>query len=189
MYRADLYRDLEPNRQYRTRLIPRVPNQTRQKDYVRAGIELVDEEGRHADLHGLRATLGTKLARGGVTPQVGRQLMRHANYATTLKHYTLLGLSDFRGALFGLAPVIAPKSGEERQLATGTHGSKPQQIPQQSGHDSVRKGACRCDSKGQPGEGQLGTETRAGPSIDGTLGPEAGLKWRAHQDLNLGPPD
>lgn len=32
-----------------------------------AGIELVDEEGWNADLHGLRATLGTKLARGGLT--------------------------------------------------------------------------------------------------------------------------
>ncbi len=43
-----------------------VTDTTRKKDYKRAGIVLVDEVGRVADLLALRTTLGTQLARAGV---------------------------------------------------------------------------------------------------------------------------
>ncbi len=57
-------------------------------------IETVDEAGREVDLHSLRTTLGTNLARAGVAPQVAQRVMRHTDYRTTLKHYTVLGLAD-----------------------------------------------------------------------------------------------
>jgi integrase len=44
-----------------------VTDRTRQKDFERAGIPLQDEQGRVVDLHALRTTLGTRLAREGVT--------------------------------------------------------------------------------------------------------------------------
>ncbi len=45
-----------------------VTNQTRRREFERAGIALIDDHDRHADLHALRSALGTTLARGGVTP-------------------------------------------------------------------------------------------------------------------------
>ena len=96
-----------------------------------------------ADLHALRTTLGTRLARHGAKPQVARQIMRHSDYKTTLKHYTVLGLDDTVGAINQLPAIGAP----EPAKATGTMdvSPNPQQYPQQSGHDSVRNGAKRCD--------------------------------------------
>ena len=65
-----------------------VTDVTRRKDFQRAGIPLVDEEGRVVDLHALRTTLGTRLAQHGAMPQVARQIMRHSDYQTTLTTYT-----------------------------------------------------------------------------------------------------
>jgi integrase len=98
-----------------------VTNDTRTKDFRRANIALVDADGRVADLHSLRATLGTRLARQGVAPQVAQRIMRHSDYRTTIKHYTRLELSDTAAAVRAL-PTIA----------------SPQQSPQQSQHELRR---------------------------------------------------
>ncbi|WP_428390135.1 tyrosine-type recombinase/integrase [Mucisphaera sp.] len=75
-----------------------------------------DEQGRVADLHALRTTLGTNLARAGVSPQVAQKIMRHSDYRTTLSHYTVLGLSDTSKAVEAL-----PLPDEQEQtMATGT---------------------------------------------------------------------
>ena len=136
-----------------------VTNATRRKDFTRAGIVLVDDEGRHADLHSLRGTLGTLLARKGTAPQVARQLMRHSDYKTTLKHYTHLHLEDLRGALDGLGTVMPTDSGLAAGCATGTDGTSlaqadsnipppldRQQIRQHPVHGSVHLDASRCES-------------------------------------------
>jgi hypothetical protein len=39
-----------------------------------------DDEGRVIDLHALRTTLGTQLARSGIAPQIAQRIMRHAEY-------------------------------------------------------------------------------------------------------------
>ncbi|MCZ6835828.1 MAG: tyrosine-type recombinase/integrase [Planctomycetota bacterium] len=57
-------------------------------------IETIDEDGRVIDLHAMRTTLGTNLARAGVAPQIAQRIMRHSDYRTTLRHYTVLGLTD-----------------------------------------------------------------------------------------------
>ena len=97
-----------------------VTNRTRQRDFERACIPLVDEDGRVADLHALRMTLGTQLARTGVAPQVAQRLLRHSTYSTTLKHYTSLSLMDDAAALERLPAVGSAATDSAR--ATGTAG-------------------------------------------------------------------
>ncbi|MBL9118330.1 MAG: site-specific integrase [Phycisphaerae bacterium] len=80
----------------------------------------IDENGDAIDLHALRTTLGTKLARAGVAPQVAQRVMRHGDYRTTLRHYTVLGLTDTSKAVSALPAIGA---GEAR--ATGTTDAAP----------------------------------------------------------------
>ena len=106
-----------------------------------------DAEGRVIDLHGLRTTLGTNLARAGIAPQIAQRIMRHSDYRTTLKHYTVLGLADTTKAIEQL-PMIER---EKRQAATGTHDADGegirfaahQQYPQQLGRETMQNHATR----------------------------------------------
>ncbi len=136
----------------KARVFPQsVTDVTRPKDFLRAGIarEAVvtdangepvmigkgnrrrpktrivaeDAEGRVIDLHAMRTTLGTNLARAGVAPQIAQRIMRHGDYRTTLRHYTVLGLTDTAKAVAEL-PAIEPRQPE---AATGTCDADPQQ--------------------------------------------------------------
>jgi integrase len=89
-------------------------------------IVTADEQGRVLDLHGLRTTLGTNLARAGVAPQLAQRIMRHSDYRTTLKHYTVLGLADTAKAIEQLPRIDRP----EREAATGTMDVTPRQDAQ-----------------------------------------------------------
>ncbi len=125
-----------------------------------------DDEGRVIDLHGLRTTLGTNLARAGVAPQLAQRIMRHADYRTAQKHYTALGLTDTAKAIEQL-PAIKT---DQRQAATGTYDDRadnsglknpqpnPQLYPQQLGRESVRNSATECSdgvTKQQNSEGSF----------------------------------
>jgi hypothetical protein len=104
-----------------SRIFPvKVHHRTRGRDFVRAGIPAVDADGRVADLHALRTTLGTTLARAGVPVQVAAQAMRHADPRTTQRHYVALGLSDVAGAISRL-PVVGELAVE---VATGTDSTR-----------------------------------------------------------------
>ena len=167
-----------------TRVFPEtVTDRTRQRDFLRAGLAreeivtddagepvyigkgkrrrrklrvvCVDEDGRVIDLHALRTTLGTKLARAGVAPQIAQRVMRHSDYRTTLAHYTVLGLTDTAGAVNALDP-IGPTDREARR-ATGTAdhrpGSGPADPPRyspQSERETGRIGAARRDEHAAP---------------------------------------
>lgn len=109
-----------------------VSNTTRSEDFVKAGLarkvdlgggrvryDTADAEGRMVDLHALRTTLGTQLARAGVAPQIAQRIMRHSDYATTLKHYTVLGLVDTAKAIAALPSIHTQV---EALAMTGTHG-------------------------------------------------------------------
>ncbi|MCH8507822.1 MAG: tyrosine-type recombinase/integrase [Phycisphaerales bacterium] len=87
---------------------------------VKTRIVTDDEDGRVIDLHALRTTLGTLLARAGVAPQIAQRVMRHGDYRTTLTHYTVLGLADVAKAVDAL-PTIRPGA-DQAERATGTHG-------------------------------------------------------------------
>ena len=81
-------RHLDPARVFETE----VTSRTRLLDFARAGIPTYDDEGRKADLHSLRVTLGTTLARLGVQPQVAMRIMRlGAGLAAVVLGIALLG--------------------------------------------------------------------------------------------------
>ena len=94
-----------------------ISKEARLADYIAAEIPAVDADGKYADLHSLRATLCTRLLRGGQAPTIVKELLRHANLATTLKHYNKIGLFDARAALATL-PTVGICQSELR--ATGT---------------------------------------------------------------------
>ena len=101
-----------------------VTNRTRQRDFERAGIPLVDENGAFADLHALRVSLHTRLAREGVPPQVAQRIMRHADYRTTLSAYTTLELVDGATALSRIgAPTSTPTTQGTKRCDSARDGA------------------------------------------------------------------
>lgn len=81
---------------------------TRRLDFKCAGILAIDADGRVADLHALRTTLCTNLARLGVPIQLTQRAMRHSDPRTTQRHYTMLGLADVSIAFNALAAIELP---------------------------------------------------------------------------------
>jgi len=94
-----------------------------------------DADGRVIDLHAMRTTLGTKLARQGVPPQITQRIMRHSDYRTTDRHYTVLGLTDTSQAIESIPGIV--EASDTAIRATGTDGNYPveecQQLAQQLG--------------------------------------------------------
>ena len=74
-------------------------------DLEYAGIEKTDDRGRSVDLHALRHTFGTLLARSGVAPRTAMDLMRHADIRLTTAIYQHLDLVDTAGAVNMLPPI------------------------------------------------------------------------------------
>jgi integrase len=102
------------------RVFPTTPtNATRRRHFELAKIKLVDEDKRRADLHSLRSTLGTRLARAGVAPQVAQRILRHSDYRTTAKHYVRLELADAAAAVRSLpgAPAESPQTADDSARA------------------------------------------------------------------------
>jgi integrase len=89
-------------------------------------IDTRDADGRVIDVHAMRTTAGSFLARGGVAPQTAQRLMRHGDYRTTLKHYTDPRLLDTAAALAAL-PGIGTAPVPEPLRATGTTDAVPEQ--------------------------------------------------------------
>jgi len=82
------------------------------EDLKEAKIKEKDSDGRIVDFHALRHTYITNLARGGVQPQVAKQLARHGSITLTIDRYTHVRLEDERSALEAL-PDLEPKKEEE----------------------------------------------------------------------------
>ena len=71
-------------------------------DLAAAGIAKRDAQGRTVDVHSLRHTFATLLARNGVSPSVAQKLMRHSDIRLTMNLYTHLDLADTAGAVAAL---------------------------------------------------------------------------------------
>ncbi len=82
----------------------------------------VDSAGRWVDLHAMRMTLSTNLAKAGVMPQLAQRIMRHADMRTTLRYYTDLRLADATKAVDAL-PRIEVAAEATHAVATGTYGN------------------------------------------------------------------
>ncbi len=80
----------------------------------------VDSAGRWVDLHAMRTTLSTNLAKAGVMPQLAQRVMRHADMRTTLRYYTDLRLADATRAVDAL-PRIEVAAEANHAAATGTY--------------------------------------------------------------------
>jgi integrase len=70
-----------------------------------AGIERIDALGRKLDIHALRGTAATRLARRGVSMAVTQRLLGHKTVEMTAKHYTRLEVEDVRAAMEGASEV------------------------------------------------------------------------------------
>ena len=71
-------------------------------DLAAAGIVKKDDQGRTVDVHGLRHTFATLLARKGVLPATAQKLMRHSDIRLTMNVYTHLELADTASAVASL---------------------------------------------------------------------------------------
>ena len=95
--------------------------ETFRADLERAEIERVDALGRKVDLHALRHTLATNLARSGVAPRVAMEFMRHSDMRLTNKTYTDTGLLPTADAMDKLPRYDGEPESVAAQ-ATGTDG-------------------------------------------------------------------
>jgi len=98
----------------------------------------------------MRTTLGTNLTRASVAPQLAHKIMRHSDYRTTQKHYTVLGLTDATRALQSLPDI--KDSNSNKAKATGTTDTQAihsaQQYTQQRERESMHMGAKPCNRPG-----------------------------------------
>ncbi len=77
------------------------------RDLEAAGIPKFNAAGKKLDVHALRGTLGTNLARRGVPMPVVQRLLRHASMETTAKYYTHLEVEDLRSGVEKMPDVAA----------------------------------------------------------------------------------
>jgi integrase len=91
------------------------------KDLVWAGIEYRDAQGRTVDVHSLRHTTGTHLAKAKVSPRVAQRFMRHSDIKLTMQIYTDPQLLDEAEALAALPdmPLDADRPGQGEQPPAG----------------------------------------------------------------------
>src|SRR5688572_13509585 len=83
-----------------------------------AGIPRKDGEGRKVDLHSLRHTCASRLARGGVGLVLAQRLLGHSDPKLTARVYSHVEVEDLRGAVVALpatpitsAPLLEPCCG------------------------------------------------------------------------------
>ncbi len=126
-------------------------NRRRKADFLRAGISTEDEAGRVADLHSLRVTLATDLARAGVPVQVAKAMMRHSTVDLTLRVYTKLQTIDLAKGLASIPTPVSTTAAEAEQR-TGTDDqsiarSGSQWIGQCPAHETAQRGARPSDGR------------------------------------------
>ena len=79
-----------------------------------AGIDRVDSQGRKLDIHALRHTLATRLARMGAPLVQTQQILGHSDPKLTARVYQHLAVEDLRGAVARLQGQRAGEFGEAR---------------------------------------------------------------------------
>ena len=91
-------------------------------DRKRAGISRTDDRGRQVDLHALRTTFGTMLARSGVPMRTAQQLMRHSDIRLTANVYVDPALLDLQGAVESI-PSVASSVAQPAVKSSATRSS------------------------------------------------------------------
>lgn len=67
-----------------------------------AGIDRVDGAGKKLDIHALRHTVASRMARNGVGMAQAQKVLGHASIEMTARVYTHLDVEDLRGAIEGM---------------------------------------------------------------------------------------
>ncbi|OQB30107.1 MAG: site-specific tyrosine recombinase XerC [Candidatus Hydrogenedentes bacterium ADurb.Bin179] len=81
------------------------------QDLLFAGITKTDDDGTVIDVHALRHTAATRLARAGVPVSVAQRVLRHSDPKLTMSLYSHLGVLDTTAAVSSLpAWDAAPKA-------------------------------------------------------------------------------
>lgn len=75
--------------------------------FERAGIPRTDLQGFKLDLHALRTTCASRMARSGVPLVMAQRILGHSSIELTAKAYTHLDVEDLRAAVNGL-PELSP---------------------------------------------------------------------------------
>ncbi|QDU33025.1 site-specific tyrosine recombinase XerC [Poriferisphaera corsica] len=78
------------------------------RDLTAASIPKYDERGRVVDIHALRHTFGTHLAKAGVAPRTAMAAMRHSSIELTMNVYTDPALLDVASAVEALPALNSP---------------------------------------------------------------------------------
>jgi hypothetical protein len=102
---------------------PRTMRQVLYRDLAFADIQAVKEKGQPIaddhDIHALRKTTGSLMARAGVKPQQATKIPRHSSQAMTWKHYTNLELIDSHQAV-NMLPDFNSDQNRESGKKSGT---------------------------------------------------------------------
>ncbi len=104
---------------------------TFKRDLAKAGIAHIDSSGRVVDLHSLRYTCGTMLAKAGVAPRVAMEIMRHTDMRLTMNLYTDPSILNTSAAVDSMPRLDGkPEHAQAKAAAlkTGTDGI-PVQMP------------------------------------------------------------
>jgi len=116
-------------------------------------IDKRDDQGRTIDVHALRHTTATFLARSGVAPRTAQSIMRHSDVRLTLGTYTDPRLLDTAKAVDAL-PKMTPKPDAQRMRATGTFGKGDSELGAELGVKARpamrRRARTRIDAASQP---------------------------------------
>jgi len=88
------------------------------RDCAAAGIERCDSASRVVDVHSLRGTFATQLARAGVSLQVAQRLLRHSDPKLTANAYTHLTLVDTSDAVNKLPSFGVPANQQAVEKAS-----------------------------------------------------------------------
>ena len=87
------------------------------RDLAAADVPKTDADGRTVDVHAMRHTTATYLAKAGVAPRIAQSLLRHSDVRLTLGTYTDARLLNTVGALNALpALTLTPKPERLRLL-------------------------------------------------------------------------
>jgi len=113
----------EENLRHDTHLFPMPQDMIRvfDRDLVAASIPKRDHRDRVVDIHALRHTFGTHLARAGVAPRVAMAAMRHSSLDLTMNVYTDPALLDVAGAVESL-PAFGHRNGQPPDLKIASAG-------------------------------------------------------------------
>lgn len=139
------------------------------RDLVHAGLATVDKEGkiekkdvhgRTLDVHCLRHTFITMLAKSGVSLQVAQKAARHSDPSLTSNIYTHIQLADVSDAINTL-PALPAQVGEKDAVSAVSRVSSKVSLEDRN---SVRKSAKFCNSderNGRSEKAQISQENQA----------------------------